>query len=95
MDGIFLREQLKRFFPRKDVAAGTEEDKAGDGVAEEDAEEGERDVEPEDGGVMKEDDEEVAGDNGKVDETEEQARQMKQTKDMVVRKEVIKVGGSE
>ena len=61
MDGIFPAEQLKWFFPRRGVAA----------EAEEDAEEGERDVEPDDGGVAEEGDEEVAGNDGKVNEIEE------------------------
>ena len=40
--------------------------------AEEDTEEAERDVEPDDGGIAEEDDEEVVGDgDGKVDEMEE------------------------
>ena len=77
IDGVFPREWLKCFFPRRGVAVdaeveeGTEEDEVGDGVAEEDVEEGERDIELDDGGIVEEDDEEVAGDNGKVDEIEE------------------------
>ena len=70
IDGIFPGEWLKRFFPRRGIAADAEEE--ADAEAEEDAEEGERDVEPDDGGVVEEDDEEAAGDrDGKVDEMEE------------------------
>ena len=62
MDGIFLGEWLKWFLLRRGVAA----------EAEEDAEEGERDVEPDDGSIAEEDDEEAAGDSDrKVDEMEE------------------------
>ena len=76
MDGVFPKERLKQFFPRRGVAVDAEEDgrdvKPDDGsVAEEDAEEGERDVEPDDGGIAGEDDEEVAGNDGKIDEIEE------------------------
>ena len=65
MDGVFPREWLKRFFPRRGVAADAE--------VEEDAEEGERDLKPDDGGVLvgAEEDEGVAGDDRKVDEMEE------------------------
>ena len=52
MDGVYLGERLKWFFPWKGVVAGAEEDEADDGIIEED-------------------DEEVAGDDGKVDKMEE------------------------
>ena len=52
MDSVFPGERLKRFFLRRGVAVGVDEDEAGGGIAEED-------------------DEEVAGDDGKVDEMEE------------------------
>ena len=61
MDGVFPGEQLKRFFLRRGVAV----------KAEEDAEEGERDVELDDSGVAEEGVEEVAGDHRKVNEMEE------------------------
>ena len=65
MDGIFPGEQLKRFFLRRGVAADAE--------VEEDAEAGERDVEPDDGSIAAgaKEDEGVVGDDGKVDKMEE------------------------